>query len=103
MRFPFRCQSGPLRGEDRRCTHPLTDAGVVAAIADGLTPTDDFNGASQEGVGRYQVTVTRAVGGRSRRPTSPPPGDDRTCRVASVVDEPDTRGFSYGSLPGHPE
>ena len=25
------------------------------------------------------------------------------CRVVSVVDEPDRRGFSYGSLPGHPE
>lgn len=25
------------------------------------------------------------------------------CRVVSVVDEPDMRGFSYGSLPGHPE
>lgn len=25
------------------------------------------------------------------------------CRVVDVVDEPDRRGFSYGSLPGHPE
>jgi len=25
------------------------------------------------------------------------------CRVVSVVDEPDRQGFSYGSLPGHPE
>jgi len=25
------------------------------------------------------------------------------CRVVEVVDEPDRRGFAYGTLPGHPE
>ena len=25
------------------------------------------------------------------------------CRVVYVVDEPDIRGFGYGTLPGHPE
>lgn len=25
------------------------------------------------------------------------------CRVVHVVDEPDRRGFAYGTLPGHPE
>jgi uncharacterized protein (UPF0548 family) len=25
------------------------------------------------------------------------------CRVVDVIDEPDRQGFSYGSLPGHPE
>ena len=25
------------------------------------------------------------------------------CRVVDLIDEPDRRGFSYGSLPGHPE
>lgn len=25
------------------------------------------------------------------------------CRVVDVVDEPDRRGFAYGTLPGHPE
>jgi len=25
------------------------------------------------------------------------------CRVVYVVDEPDCRGFAYGTLPGHPE
>ena len=25
------------------------------------------------------------------------------CRVVRVVDEPDRRGFAYGTLPGHPE
>ncbi|MGI8414828.1 MAG: GMC family oxidoreductase [Nakamurella sp.] len=57
--FPFHGQSGPLHVEDRRYTHPLTDAWVAAAIADGMTATDDFNGATQEGVGRFQVTCHR--------------------------------------------
>jgi uncharacterized protein (UPF0548 family) len=25
------------------------------------------------------------------------------CRVVTVIDEPDRRGFAYGTLPGHPE
>ena len=25
------------------------------------------------------------------------------CRVVYVIDEPDRRGFGYGTLPGHPE
>ena len=25
------------------------------------------------------------------------------CRVVYVIDEPDRRGFAYGTLPGHPE
>lgn len=28
---------------------------------------------------------------------------DVTCRVVAVVDEPDRRGFAYGTLPIHPE
>ncbi|MQA32182.1 DUF1990 family protein [Modestobacter roseus] len=30
-------------------------------------------------------------------------GLDVPCRVVWVVDEPDRRGFAYGTLPGHPE
>lgn len=32
-----------------------------------------------------------------------PLGVDIPCRVVHVVDEPGRRGFSYGTLPGHPE
>ncbi|MGW0043260.1 GMC family oxidoreductase [Rhodococcus sp. NPDC003348] len=53
---PFHGRSGPLRVEDRRFTHELTDGWIAAAVDAGLTPTDDFNGAAQEGAGRYQVT-----------------------------------------------
>jgi choline dehydrogenase len=53
---PFHGQDGPLRVEDRRYTHPLSHAWVESATAAGLKPTDDFNGAEQEGAGLYQVT-----------------------------------------------
>ncbi|MEV0294708.1 GMC family oxidoreductase N-terminal domain-containing protein [Nocardia sp. NPDC050710] len=51
--------NGPLHVEDRRYTHELTDAWVQAAVSNGLKPNDDFNGDSQEGAGRYQVTCKK--------------------------------------------
>lgn len=53
---PWHGRSGPLHVEDRRYTHPLTNAWVESAVAAGFKETDDFNGASQEGAGLYQVT-----------------------------------------------
>jgi choline dehydrogenase len=53
---PYHGQDGPLHVEDRRYTHQLTDAWVDAAVSWGMKPRDDFNGAEQEGAGRYQVT-----------------------------------------------
>jgi choline dehydrogenase len=47
---------GPLNVEDRRFTHELSHAWVESAVTWGMKPTDDFNGASQEGAGLYQVT-----------------------------------------------
>ncbi|MFI5783025.1 DUF1990 family protein [Nocardia sp. NPDC051570] len=32
-----------------------------------------------------------------------PLGVTAPCRIVYVVDEPDRRGFAYGTLPGHPE
>lgn len=32
-----------------------------------------------------------------------PLGIDAPCRVVYVLDEPNRRGFAYGTLPGHPE
>lgn len=52
----FHGRSGPLRVEDRRYTHELTRAWVESAAATGLGRNDDFNGATQDGVGLYQVT-----------------------------------------------
>jgi choline dehydrogenase len=53
---PLHGTDGPLHVEDRRYTHPLSQAWVDAAVAWGLKPTDDFNGPEQDGAGHYQVT-----------------------------------------------
>ncbi|HEY5858114.1 MAG TPA: GMC family oxidoreductase N-terminal domain-containing protein [Aldersonia sp.] len=53
---PYHGKTGPLHVEDRRYTHELVDKWVAAAMENGLEANDDFNGAAQEGVGRYQVT-----------------------------------------------
>ncbi len=47
---------GPLNVMDRRYTSPLSDAFVEAGVELGWSANDDFNGATQEGFGRYQVT-----------------------------------------------
>jgi choline dehydrogenase len=56
---PYHGQDGPLHVEDRRYTHPLSEAWVESAVAGGFKPTDDFNGAEQEGAGQYQVTCKK--------------------------------------------
>jgi len=56
---PLHGQDGPLHVEDRRYTHPLTSMWVDSAVAAGFKPTDDFNGAEQEGAGLYQVTCRK--------------------------------------------
>lgn len=47
---------GPLAVSESRSNNPMADAWVEAAVAAGLEPNEDFNGAAQDGVGRYQVT-----------------------------------------------
>jgi choline dehydrogenase len=47
---------GPLRVEDPGYVHPLSHAWVAAARAAGLPGNDDFNAATQDGVGLYQTT-----------------------------------------------
>jgi choline dehydrogenase len=53
---PYHGAGGPLRVEDLRHRHELTHAWVEAARAAGLPANDDFNAATQDGVGFYQVT-----------------------------------------------
>jgi choline dehydrogenase-like flavoprotein len=45
---------GPLRISDSRSMHPLVDAMIEAAEQAGHERNPDFNGARQEGVGRFQ-------------------------------------------------
>ena len=56
---PLHGQDGPLHVEDRVYTHELSHAFVDSAVSAGLKPTDDFNGAEQEGAGLYQVTCKK--------------------------------------------
>jgi choline dehydrogenase len=53
---PYHGVGGPLRVEDLRWVHELTEAFVAGAAVAGLPPNDDFNGPGQDGAGRYQVT-----------------------------------------------
>ncbi|MEV0033535.1 GMC family oxidoreductase N-terminal domain-containing protein [Nocardia sp. NPDC050793] len=47
---------GPLAVSESRSEHPLSEAFLLAAEQAGHPRNDDFNGATQLGVGRYQVT-----------------------------------------------
>ena len=47
---------GPLTVSDSRSMHPLVDACIDASLEAGLEPNADHNGATQDGVGRFQVT-----------------------------------------------
>jgi len=53
----FHATGGPLAVGDIPDPHPLSDAFIAAAQEDGLPANPDFNGASQEGVGYFQLTI----------------------------------------------
>ncbi|GAA4013937.1 GMC family oxidoreductase N-terminal domain-containing protein [Deinococcus rubellus] len=57
----FHGAGGPLHVENRRYTHEICDAITAGFQEVGFAANDDFNGASQEGVGRYQVTQKGGV------------------------------------------
>lgn len=56
---PLHGQDGPLHVEDRAYDHELSHLFVQSAVSAGHKPTDDFNGAEQEGAGLYQVTCKK--------------------------------------------
>ena len=47
---------GPLAVSDGRSRHPYAAAMIEASVQAGIAPTDDHNGAVQEGAGWFQVT-----------------------------------------------
>lgn len=55
--LPLHGTQGPLHVEDLPDRHPLCDAFIASAVANGVPPNDDFNGAQQEGAGYYQATI----------------------------------------------
>lgn len=62
---PLHGTDGPLKVSDNPHRHPLSYAFVRAGQEIGLPFTDDFNGASQGGVGFYQTTTFRNRRGSS--------------------------------------
>ena len=53
----FHGTGGPLTVSNARLSRPIVDAWVEAAQAAGHALNDDYNGASQEGVGYFQTTT----------------------------------------------
>lgn len=53
----YRGGDGPLTTQLTRLQDPLIEAYAAAGEAAGYPATDDYNGAQQEGLGRWQVTV----------------------------------------------
>jgi choline dehydrogenase len=53
--------TGPLAVQDSRSMHPLVDQLLEAGAKSGYRSNDDFNGASQMGIGRFQLTQRNGV------------------------------------------
>ncbi|RUM96924.1 choline dehydrogenase [Pseudaminobacter arsenicus] len=54
----WRGRGGPVHVTDNRANvHPLTHRFLKAGVEAGLALNEDFNGATQEGVGVYQITT----------------------------------------------
>jgi choline dehydrogenase len=53
----FHGVGGPLKVSDNRFRSEIIDAVIEAAVQAGIPRNQDFNGATQEGVGYYQSTV----------------------------------------------
>lgn len=56
---PFRGDSGPLKVSVGPCENPLFDAWLEAGRQAGYPFTEDYNGRSQEGMCRFDMTVYR--------------------------------------------
>ena len=54
---PFHGTDGPLHVRRASGDNPLYDAFLQAGRDSGYTANDDFNGAEQEGLGRYDFTI----------------------------------------------
>ena len=57
----FHGDKGPLRVSDIGIKHPLVEAFIGAAKSLDMPRNDDFNGATQEGAGYYQLTTHKGL------------------------------------------
>ena len=55
----YRGQDGPLRISDIEAPHPVCDAFIQSVASHGVPADNDYNGASQRGVGYYQRFIDR--------------------------------------------
>ncbi len=60
-RSELRGTDGPLSVQSSRLSREIVDHWIDAAVSAGYKPNPDYNGADQEGVGHFQLTM---VGGR---------------------------------------
>jgi len=58
---PLHGQDGPLKASSIAAKHPLVEAFIGSASALGVPATEDFNGATQEGVGYYQLSTHKGM------------------------------------------
>lgn len=78
----FRGAGGPLFvSANRKGLHPLVKDYVAACESAGLPHNSDFNGASQEGAGIYQMTIHKARRNSAARAFLRPAMKRPNCRV----------------------
>ena len=58
---PFRSSKGPVKVKQQRSLGPLNSAFVEAGRQAGYEEVDDFNGFRQEGVGRFDMSVSQGI------------------------------------------
>ena len=83
----FHGADGPLNVTDENGTHPLFDAFVEAGQQAGYALNPDFNGADQEGFGKFQFTIQGGRhGGDLSESRQGPPQSDRGDRRPYAAD-----------------
>ncbi len=94
--------SGPLRVARASYRIPVVDAFIESGRAAGLPPTEDFNGAQQEGAQLYQFTISEgrrnsAAHAYLRPARSRPNLDllDRATATRLIVEDGRVRGVRY--------
>ena len=58
---PYHGVGGPLKVSDLRLRREIADRFIEAAVAIGIPRNDDYNGATQEGVGYFQQTAYKGL------------------------------------------
>jgi choline dehydrogenase len=81
FRDRYHGSSGPLVVSDPAERSPLTEVFLDACRDVGMTPTDDVNGAVQEGYGHFQATVDRAGRCSTARAFLDPITDRKNLRI----------------------